>query len=248
MHTKRYTGQCGVAIGPVLFIVAVLAILAAAIAAGSGSFTAATTTESISTAASTIISYADLVGAAVQRLSIEHNCSASQINFVNPLVSGYTNAGAPSDNSCNVFDPAGGAITYQNPPASYLDSSNTSAPSYGNWFFSGANQLQNWNASSGSIILFLPYVPLAICQKINSLLGFPVTTQSYVPWINSVDTVENIKFTGASPADAYIFPNSGGCTSACYGVVSGCLWFNNWSYNTTNIMATGIFYKVLMQE
>lgn len=42
----RLASDAGIAIGPILFIIAVLGILAAAIAAGSGSFTAGTSTES----------------------------------------------------------------------------------------------------------------------------------------------------------------------------------------------------------
>ena len=41
----RWQREVGIAIGPILFIIAILAILAAAIAAGSGSFTAPTATE-----------------------------------------------------------------------------------------------------------------------------------------------------------------------------------------------------------
>ena len=44
---RRLSPNAGIAIGPILFIIAILAILAAAIAAGSGSFTAGTTSESV---------------------------------------------------------------------------------------------------------------------------------------------------------------------------------------------------------
>jgi len=44
-QTARLDPSAGIAIGPILFIIAVLGILAAAIAAGSGSFTASTTNE-----------------------------------------------------------------------------------------------------------------------------------------------------------------------------------------------------------
>ncbi len=46
MPEKRLDSDAGIAIGPILFIIAVLGILAAAIAAGSGSFTTGTSAES----------------------------------------------------------------------------------------------------------------------------------------------------------------------------------------------------------
>lgn len=52
---SRFTGNAGIAIGPILFIIAILGILAAAIAAGSGSFSSSTTKESNSTKAAALI-------------------------------------------------------------------------------------------------------------------------------------------------------------------------------------------------
>jgi len=46
LSRQRLASDAGIAIGPILFIIAVLGILAAAIAAGSGSFTTSTTGES----------------------------------------------------------------------------------------------------------------------------------------------------------------------------------------------------------
>ena len=51
----RFSVQSGIAIGPILFIIAVLGLLAAAIAAGSGSFSSGTSNESATTLAQTIL-------------------------------------------------------------------------------------------------------------------------------------------------------------------------------------------------
>ena len=46
MTPRTLNNQDGIALGPILFIIAILAIIAAAIAAANGGFTANTTTES----------------------------------------------------------------------------------------------------------------------------------------------------------------------------------------------------------
>lgn len=53
---ERFAPQRGIALGAILFIIAVFAIIAGAIAAGSGSFTANTNTESAKVMASTVLS------------------------------------------------------------------------------------------------------------------------------------------------------------------------------------------------
>lgn len=47
----------GIAIGPILFVIAVLGILAAAVAAGSGSFSTSSSKESAQAMASTVMDY-----------------------------------------------------------------------------------------------------------------------------------------------------------------------------------------------
>ena len=47
MKQSKLNTQDGIALGPILFIIAILAVIAAAIAAGAGSFNANTGTESV---------------------------------------------------------------------------------------------------------------------------------------------------------------------------------------------------------
>ena len=55
MIETRLRGNAGIALGPILFIIAILAILAAAIAAGSGSFNTSTASEGNKAKASALI-------------------------------------------------------------------------------------------------------------------------------------------------------------------------------------------------
>ena len=68
---SRLDPNAGIAIGPILFIIAILAILAAAIAAGSGSFTAGTTTESSKTQASALIQIGENLKIGTDRIVME---------------------------------------------------------------------------------------------------------------------------------------------------------------------------------
>jgi hypothetical protein len=97
----RFTPDAGIAIGPILFIIALLGILAAAIAAGSGSFTSSTANESDKTKAAALIQIGANLKIGMDRLLLENN-----IPF-NSIVIGTTN----TSNVTDLFSPTGGAIT-----------------------------------------------------------------------------------------------------------------------------------------
>lgn len=118
----RQTHQRGIVIGPILFVVAILAVLAAAIAAGSGEFNSDISAVSAKAQASAILEYANEVKFAVDRV-LAKGCTDTEISFENPIVSGYENPNAPSDKSCHVFDVNGGGIVMKNPDINALDPS-----------------------------------------------------------------------------------------------------------------------------
>lgn len=98
---KRFAADAGIAIGPILFIIAILGILAAAIAAGSGSFTSSTTNESDKTKAAALIQIGENLKIGMDRLMLEND-----IPF-NNIVIGVTN----TSNVADLFSPTGGGIT-----------------------------------------------------------------------------------------------------------------------------------------
>lgn len=98
---QRFDAQAGIAIGPILFIIAILAILAAAIAAGSGNFTAGTTTESNRTKASAIIEIGSNLKTGADRLIMENQVPFSSLD---------TNWQNTQGNN-EMFSPEGGGIT-----------------------------------------------------------------------------------------------------------------------------------------
>lgn len=115
MHFNR---ESGIAIGPILFIIAILAVLAAAIAAGSGSFTGNTNTLSDKVIAATILDYLNTLDRAVQKVemngydqhSISFETPAGELNWGGDAVDysySYVNGNCASD-TCKIFMPSGG--------------------------------------------------------------------------------------------------------------------------------------------
>lgn len=60
--------------------------------------------------AANIISYSNTVERAVQKL-ISKGCSETQISFRRDGIAGYNNTGSPPDETCHVFEGAGGKVT-----------------------------------------------------------------------------------------------------------------------------------------
>ena len=112
MKPRTLNNQDGIALGPILFIIAILAIIAAVISAGRGGFTANTNTENAKTIAQVLIDYGEQVQSGVDAVTA-NGCTDTQINFANTIITGYTNLNAPADHSCDVFNTAGGGINFK---------------------------------------------------------------------------------------------------------------------------------------
>ncbi|MDD3183234.1 MAG: hypothetical protein PHD48_10595 [Alphaproteobacteria bacterium] len=97
---KQMAPTAGIAIGPILFIIAVLGILAAAIAAGSGSFTTGTAGESNKAKASALIDIGQNLKIGFDRIT------ANGIPFADVVI-GVDETEATED----LFSPSGGGIT-----------------------------------------------------------------------------------------------------------------------------------------
>ena len=177
MKQRTLNNQDGIALGPILFIIAILAIIAAAIAAGSGGFTANTTTESDKSKAELLLNYADAVDNGVQSL-LTNGCEDTQLNFATSQVGpDFQNPNAPTDHSCDVFDPRGGNVVYASAPqyAAYWNN-------YGNWWQAGwvilgdvefMNVGTTCGCGTGNDLAIGIMVTQGVCQQINNILGIP---------------------------------------------------------------------------
>jgi hypothetical protein len=164
---KRWQRDAGIAIGPILFIIAILAILAAAIAAGSGSFNAPTASEGDKTKASGLISVGENLKIGMDRLTMENGVSwgAYNINSTNNLN--------------DLFSPIGGGIS--SPPTSLA-----ADPANDVWYYptGGIPGLGTPNEEQ----LAMLNVSQGVCDQVNNKVsGFNTQASSDVGDVTSGD-------------------------------------------------------------
>jgi hypothetical protein len=222
--SMRNTHQRGIAIGPILYIVAILAVLVSAIAAGSGSFNGDISAISAKAYATAILEYANEVKLGVDRV-IAKGCTDTQISFENPIVSGYTNPNAPANKSCHVFDVNGGGIVWKDPPEQAVDNSLSGHSNYGKYFFTSilsVKNIGNWQTTT-SLIMMLPFTKIEIADKINEL--------SNVNGVFGFNSLCNLSYSSAHFKGNYQPPCSGlghqqygmGGDANIAGHTSGCI-------------------------
>jgi hypothetical protein len=141
MTSTRFHHQQGIALGPILFIVAIITVLAVAIAAGSGGFNAYIGTESAKAMAQVIISTCEDYQRAQQRVTMENGCDPTALDFTPNLglPAGTTLNGAGLDQTggngtnlagnglCALFSPNGGKLLWKQVPAASLVSNISTA-------------------------------------------------------------------------------------------------------------------------
>lgn len=98
---SRLADETGIAIGPILFVIAVLGILAAAISAGSGSFTAGSSAESNRTKAAAMIDIGQNLKIGFDRIT-----GSVGVDFNNVIIDPNSTTTAN-----DLFSPLGGGIT-----------------------------------------------------------------------------------------------------------------------------------------
>ncbi len=153
----RFSSDAGIAIGPILFIIAVLGILAAAIAAGSGSFTSSTTNEGNRTRASALIEIGQNLRMGVERILGDGSTGLDGIS---------TNT-ADRTATTHLFAPIGGGIA---PPSTTMAAAPTT-DTWRYWFI----VLPGIGTTAGSLVAFLPIVA-GVCDEVNNKAnGIPVT-------------------------------------------------------------------------
>lgn len=146
---QRLRHDAGIALGPIIFIIAVLAILAAAIAAGSGSFNASTNTEGNRTKASGLIQVGENLKIGMDRLTMENGVSWA----------GWTINAANTVNTVDLFSPTGGGISS---PSIALAGNAASDI----WYYPQAN-INGLGTTSDKQLAILN-VSQGVCQEINN--------------------------------------------------------------------------------
>ncbi|QQR69809.1 MAG: hypothetical protein IPI58_03955 [Alphaproteobacteria bacterium] len=151
----RTNPQAGIAIGPILFIVAILAVLASAIAAGSGTFSGSTTSEALRVNASAMLD----IG---QNLKIGFDRLMGLETGYNSVVIGATN----TVNAVDLFSPSGGGV---NPPSTKVAKSGAS------WTYPYANigalGGAGCTATTSKRVAVIEVTDATMCTQLNTYLG-----------------------------------------------------------------------------
>jgi type II secretory pathway pseudopilin PulG len=205
--------SAGIALGPILFIIAIIGILAAIISVSVNGFSGNTTNDSAKVMAQTIIQESEQVQATAQRL-MANGCTEAQLNFYVP---GYitSNSNAPSDGSCNVFDPRGGGLVFVPLPAAACPVGTCV------WVATDGNVIPGVGTGVPQPLWMTYYLTTAVCQQINIELGRST--------INTSTGMVGTNYSGT-------FPTLATLNGAYTGVNAGCV------NNGTNVW---IFYRVL---
>jgi hypothetical protein len=149
METQKFRSDAGIAIGPILFIIAILAILAAAIAAGSGSFTSGTTTESNRTKSSALVQIGENLKIGMDRITMEGGLTPSSV-VINTLNTSQSNA---------LFSPTGGGIAA--PTVSMANNTVTDQ-----WYYV-TGPINGLGTGAGNVFAVLRVAP-GVCSEINN--------------------------------------------------------------------------------
>lgn len=143
------SGQSGIALGPIIFIIAILAILAAMISAGSSSFNGSSTAEGNKTKATAMIQIGDTLRQGMDRLTMENGIAWGSwvINAANTI------------NTVDLYSPSGGGIQ----PPSIALSGNAASDI---WYYPQAS-INGLGTTSGEQLAVIN-VTQGVCQQINN--------------------------------------------------------------------------------
>lgn len=165
--------------GNALFLILIAVALFAALSYAvtqSGRGGAGIDAEQAQIEASQILQYATALKTATDRLKIINGCSKQEFSFENATVPGYTNAGAPTDKSCHIFDQNGGGLSLADISEKALDSAYSAHSLYGYPFFSSRNHVASVPAltalgqSKHDLVVYFQFIKKEVCQALNNLL------------------------------------------------------------------------------
>lgn len=175
------------------------AMLSYAVSQGSRSGASSLNTEQTIIAAQEIISYANTVAKAVQRMRLA-GCKDAEISAHSSDVP-QVNPSAPADESCHIASMKGGKVNmqYRVPAAYHVDASD---PDSGAWSITATDDITGVGTNGctddtcADLNLTLYDVKPEICAAINKLLGIATMPEDSdydwsTPWIGSYETSPN---------------------------------------------------------
>lgn len=191
---NRHT-EYGNALVYILIAIALLAALSYAVTNSNRGSSEQLSSQKARMHASEILEYSGTVAKAVAQLRLR-NIDVSAISFENGIVSDYTN-GNCGDDTCKIFVPQGGGVSYIEPPPEIFV---TAATFNRQWQFFEGNQVDgvgrtNNDDASVDLVMVLGGLSEVVCSELNTLLS--VTNPSNAPPVDSDTTIDYMaKYTG----------------------------------------------------
>ncbi len=165
--------------------------------------------------ASEIIDYSNTIATAYAQLRLR-GCKLAEMSFENTVDLNYTNAGAPADKSCHLFELAGGGITFKLPPVEALTG-------VGKQMITGELEIEEVGTTCAATTcaeLLLASGPFTktVCDQINTRLK--VNEEGDATPIDAAEFMTRDEFVGAMNFEANIgtAPTAGAIfrkTAAC---------------------------------
>lgn len=172
--------------------------------------------------ATDVIQYGDGLKRAIQGMRIR-GVADNHISFETALLAGYAPHAHCAADSCRVFQPAGGGMSYMAPAQSWLDPLGT-APLVGEWFFpagvcvedagTGGIGCETDTDDNEDLVAILPWLTRDICTEINIRLGITNPAGNPPLAAGAAWPAANTRFTGTFTESAII---------ARGGELAGCL-------------------------
>ncbi len=200
--------------------------------------------EKARTIAAEILNYATLMEQTINRLRVSGGCTPVQISLENTVESGYANAYSPVDKHCNVFDPAGGGMSWKTPDINWLIPYADTAT----FVYAGADHgkfniplnvcvdglarpCNGSDSASKQIILGLKWLRRDVCEAINLSIGN--TGADYT-------NMQVCSQAGDSGRHTGIFPASGifSCGVSTAGKRTGCVYSSRSGYTFYHVLLT----------
>lgn len=196
---RARTSQNGSAFFIILIAIAMFAMLSYAVSQGSRSSASSLNAEQTIIAAQEILSYANTVAKAVQRMRLA-GCKDTEISADSSAMP-QVNAAAPADESCHIASLKGGKVNmqYRVPPAYHVDASD---PDSGAWLITASDDITGVGTNGCSdetcadLTLTVFDVKPEICAAMNKLLGIdtmPADTDydRSILWVGAYDSSPN---------------------------------------------------------
>lgn len=207
MQKNNQEHESGSVIFFILIAIALFAALNYAFTQSSRTDTSKLSEEKSKLLAAEIIDYARVVKNTVQAMKI-NNCTDAQISFDQSFVAGYSNTNAPSNNTCHVFESAGGGL-YGNTLGIPDEAQVAANPNY---VFNGTDSLNNVGSTASELLLKANLSSESVCEAINEQIGLsPMPTDS--------DEIALTPFTGSYGTNSAY--DLGGKLSGCIEVTGG---------------------------